>query len=90
MSPDFNDPDRIVGEIFDRLATCRAEMGRASLHRVAAALRVALGAAILTEAERHAAYLAERTGGPRPRDVRVSVWAQRKDAEPLDESIDPT
>ncbi|MEN3230232.1 hypothetical protein PUR21_21755 [Methylorubrum rhodesianum] len=86
---DFHDPDRIVGEIFDRLATCRAEMGPASLQRVAAAVRQALGAAVLSEAERRARALAERTGGPRPRDVRVTSWAQRKESEPLDESIEP-
>lgn len=86
---DFHDPDRIVGEIFDRLATCRAEMGTASLRRVAAAVRQALGAAVLSEAERRAQVLAERTSGPRARDVRVTSWAQRKGAEPFDESIEP-
>lgn len=90
MAPDFHDPDRLVGEIFDRLATCRAEMGRASLQRIAAAVRQALGVAVLSEAERHAASLAERTGGPRPTDVRVTPWGQRKDSEPLDESIGPS
>lgn len=89
MSPNFHDPENIVGEIFDRLATCRAEMGHASLQRVAAAVRQALGAAVLREAERRAAVLAERTGGPRPRDVRVTVWAQRTGGDPLDESVDP-
>ncbi|MET3414577.1 hypothetical protein [Methylobacterium sp. 1030] len=89
MSPDFHDPDRIVGQIFEQLATCRAEMGRASLCRVASALRVALGAAVLSEAERHAEHLAERTGGPRPGDARVMSWTQRTGAEPFDESIEP-
>jgi hypothetical protein len=65
-------------------------MGRASLQRVAAAVRQALGAAVLTEAERHAASLAERTGGPRPSDVRVTSWGQRPGAEPFDESIGPS
>jgi len=89
MSPNTNDPDRLVGEIFDGLATCRAEMGRASLQRITAAVRVALSAAVLSEAERHAAHLAERTGGPRPGDVRVPAWTQRTGAEPFDESIEP-
>lgn len=89
MSPDFHDPDRLVGQIFEQLATCRAEMGRASLGRVAAALRVALGAAVLGEAERQAASLAERIGGPRPGDVRVTAHARRTTGEPFDESIEP-
>lgn len=87
---DFHDPERIVGEIFERLATCQAEMGRASLHRVAAAVRQALGAAVLNEAERNAASLAERTGTPRSTDVRLTPWGQRSGSDPLDESIGPS
>jgi len=87
---DFHDPENIVGDLFDRLATCQAEMGRDSLRRVAATVRHALGAAVLTEYERHAALLAERTSGPRPGDIRVKAWGQRQDGDPLDESIGPS
>jgi hypothetical protein len=80
MSPEFHDPDRIVGDIFEDLATCQAEMARASLHRVAAAVPQALGAAVLNEAERNAASLAERTGTPRSTDVRLCIRAPRAGA----------
>ncbi|AIQ92453.1 hypothetical protein [Methylobacterium oryzae] len=83
MAPDTHDPDRIIGDIFCRLSRCRESLGEDSLVKVAAAVRVALGAAVLEEAERRAAALAERTG-PRPRDVRVTAWARRTGGDPYD------
>ncbi|MCG5249507.1 hypothetical protein [Methylorubrum extorquens] len=83
MAPETNNPNHVIGDIFRRLAACRESLGEDSLVKVAAAVRVALGTAVLQEAERRAAALAERTG-PRPRDVRVTAWARRTGGDPYD------
>ena len=78
-----NDPDRQVGEIFRRLSSLREACGEAALTRCVAAVLVTLGASAMAEAEIRARALTEPTG-PRPRDVRVTAWAQRTTADPFD------
>ena len=90
ITSDTHDPASQVGEIFKRLASARDALGEPSFGRVVSAVLIALAAATLVEAERHAKALAERTGGARPTDVRVTAWNQRKGGEPLDESIGPS
>lgn len=84
----LNDPDRQIGEIFRRLSSLREACGEAALSRCVTAVLVTLGASALAEAERRARTLAERTCPVTP-GVRVTSWAQRKSAEPFDESIEP-
>lgn len=84
-----HDPDRQIGEIFQKLSALRVACGEAALTRCVSAVLVTLGASAMAEAERRAHALAEPAGA-RPRDVRVTAWAQRKDSEPFDESIGPS
>ncbi|CAO4164080.1 hypothetical protein [Methylorubrum populi] len=81
MRDDAN-PDARVGSLFRRLSMLRIEFGETAFDRTIQSLLQTLGAAALGEAERRARALAERST-PNTRDVRVTVYADRRSPDPI-------
>ena len=86
--PDTDDAARLIGEVFRRLAQA-AEVFPPQAHaRIVAAVLIALGKAVLIEAECQADRLRERISPPTS-GVRVSATARRIDFDGWDPG-DPT
>ena len=77
--------DRQIGEIFRRLFLLREETGELALHRALHAVLVTLGRVALEEAERCARTLDDRRT-PRPTDLKVTAFADRRPADTWDET----
>ncbi|MCJ2120004.1 hypothetical protein MKK65_26105 [Methylobacterium sp. J-001] len=77
------DPARHVGEIFRRLVLAAETFPGQAFGRIVAAVLVALGKAVLVEAERQAERLRERAA-PLRSGVRVSATARRVDFDGFD------
>ena len=78
-----HDPARQVGEVFRRLASAREAFDETAFSRIVRAVLVALGRAVLEEAERQARRLRERTA-PGRLGVKVSATARRIDFDGWD------
>ncbi|MGN8094154.1 hypothetical protein [Methylobacterium sp. 22177] len=81
--PPFDDPSRLVGEIFRRLTLATETYPGAPFTRIVRTMLVAMGRACLTEAEAQARWLRER-GEPARQGVRVSATARRVDFDAWD------
>lgn len=86
--PDTDDSARHIGEIFRRLAQAAETFPPQAYARIVAAVLVALGKAVLVEAERQAERLRERMAPARP-GIKVSASARRVDFDGWDPG-DPT
>lgn len=80
------DPDRQLGEIFQRLCHLRMELGELAYSRAIHTLLVALGRAALEEAESCARTMDARHR-PQPTDIKVTAFADRRPADTWDETI---
>ncbi|TNC09184.1 hypothetical protein FF100_26825 [Methylobacterium terricola] len=80
------DPDMQVGAIFRRLHMMRT-LSEPAFERAVQAILTTLGKVALEEAERRARFLAERTG-PRPGDLRVRAFADRRTPDPIGDDTD--
>ena len=85
---DTKDSARRIGEIFRRLAQAAETFPPQAHARILAAVLVALGKAVLIEAERQAERLRERTAPPTS-GIKVSATARRVDFDGWDPG-DPT
>lgn len=74
--PDTHSSDVLVGDLFRRLFLMR-DLSETAFRAAVEGALVALGRAAHDEAEARARRLADRTG-PRPADVRVTAWGQRR------------
>lgn len=81
--PDTEDTARHIGEIFRRLAQAAETFPPQAYARIVAAVLVALGKAVLIEAERQAERLRQRTAAPPP-GIKVSASARRVDFDGWD------
>ncbi|MCJ2046807.1 hypothetical protein MKK58_20030 [Methylobacterium sp. J-078] len=81
--PDTQDTSRHIGEIFRRLAQAAETFPPQAHARIVTAVLVALGKAVLVEAERQAERLKERTAPSRP-GIKVSAGARRVDFDGWD------
>lgn len=81
--PDTEDTARHIGEIFRRLAQAAETFPPQAYARIVTAVLVALGKAVLVEAERQAERLKERTAPSRP-GIKVSASARRVDFDGWD------
>ncbi|MCJ2105396.1 hypothetical protein MKK70_08385 [Methylobacterium sp. E-041] len=81
--PDAEDTARHIGEIFRRLALAAETFPSQAYARVVAAVLVALGKAVLIEAETQADRLRGRTA-PASTGIKVSASARRVDFDGWD------
>ena len=81
--PDAEDTARHIGEIFRRLAQAAETFPPQAYARVVAAVLVALGKAVLIEAEQQAERLRQRTAASPP-GIKVSASARRADFDGWD------
>lgn len=81
--PETEDFSRQVGEIFRRLSLAAETFPSQAFSRIAGTVLVALGKAVLEEAEHQAARLRTRTA-PAQRGIKVSASARRVDFDGWD------
>lgn len=81
--PAFEDPSRLVGEIFRRLTLATETYPGEPFTRIVRTMLVAMGRACLTEAEAQARWLQERGEPGRP-GIKVSASARRVDFDAWD------
>ena len=86
--PDSDDTARQIGEVFRRLAQAAETVPPQAHARIVTAVLVALGKAVLIEAERQADRLRQRAAPARP-GIKVSAPARRVDFDGWDPG-DPT
>jgi hypothetical protein len=82
-APDTEDTARHIGEIFRRLSLAAETFPIQAFSRIAGTVLVALGKAVLEEAEHQAARLRTRTAPAQP-GIKVSATARRVDFDGWD------